>query len=102
MKSRPTPARARVTRDSARTSPVAAANGPPPSPKRENAMADVEMVTYRRVDGEAIAGEYDFVTQLEWFETDYEPTDLLKQTWRLVSEEEITVGSAPDPPTEGE
>jgi hypothetical protein len=40
-------------------------------------------VTYRRADGEAISGEYDYVEQLEWFESDYEPTELIKETWTL-------------------
>jgi hypothetical protein len=41
--------------------------------------------TYRRDDGEDIAGEYSFVTGLEWFETDGEPTLLVHETWVLTS-----------------
>lgn len=49
-------------------------------------------VTYRRSDGEPIGGEYAFVTELEWFDMDTEPTELIKETWTLISSETITVG----------
>ena len=48
------------------------------------------MTTYKREDGEPICGEYSFVTELEWFESDDEPTDLVKETWVLVSSEVLT------------
>jgi hypothetical protein len=48
------------------------------------------MTTYKREDGEPICGEYSFVTELEWFESDDEPTELVKETWVLVSSENIT------------
>lgn len=51
------------------------------------------MTTYRCADGELVAGEFMFVTGLEWFETDDEPTELIKQTWRLVESETITVNA---------
>ena len=51
----------------------------------------VTMTTYRRADGESTAGEFDWVTQLEWFEDDDEPTDLIKETWVRVASEPITV-----------
>jgi len=48
------------------------------------------MTTYRREDGEYICGEYSFVTELEWFEDDDESTELVKETWVLVSSEHLT------------
>ena len=54
----------------------------------------VTMTTYRRADGEFIAGDFEFVMQLEWFETDYEPTDLIKETWVRVAAEPITVNAS--------
>ncbi len=49
------------------------------------------LTTYERADGEPIAGEFDFVTQLEWFEDDDEPTELIKRTWHLVEVVTMTV-----------
>lgn len=56
-------------------------------------MEGPTMITFRRADGELVAGEFMFVTGLEWFETDDEPTELVKQTWRLVESETITVNA---------
>ena len=50
-----------------------------------------QLITYRRDDGEPIAGEYDFVTQLEWFEGDTEETRLVKETWIRIDADLVTV-----------
>jgi len=50
--------------------------------------------TYCRADGEMIYGDYSFVTELEWFEEDYEPTSLVQQTWQLVETTQITVNES--------
>ena len=60
----------------------------------------VTMTTYRRADGELIAGDFEFVMQLDWFEDDYEPTDLIKETWVRTAAEPITVNASE--PDEGE
>ncbi len=54
-----------------------------------------EWTTYRRADGEMIYGEYTFVTELEWFESDDEPTDLIEETWVLQSARKLTVNERP-------
>ena len=43
------------------------------------------MTTYKRADGEPIAREYGWVTDLEYFEEDYEPTKYICEDWLLVN-----------------
>lgn len=52
------------------------------------------MTTYRRADGGDVIDEYAFVTGLEWFENDDEPTELIKEVWVLQEESTVVV---PDP-----
>ena len=52
------------------------------------------MTTYKRVDGELICGEFGFVGELEWFEDDDEPTELIKEVWIRQSIENVTGGPA--------
>jgi hypothetical protein len=49
------------------------------------------MTTYRRADGELIAGEYGWVGELEWFEMDDEPTEYIEEVWILQSSRSIMV-----------
>jgi hypothetical protein len=53
------------------------------------AAPDATMTLYRRQDGEDIAGEYSVVGELEYFESDDEPTDLFKELWLKLTTEEI-------------
>lgn len=46
-------------------------------------LADNDLVTYRRADGELIAGEFSFVTTLEYFDSDGEATELIEERWTL-------------------
>lgn len=55
-----------------------------------------EMTTYHRADGELISGEFSFVTELEWFDYDEEPTELVEEVWTLKSSRPITVGPTCD------
>jgi hypothetical protein len=50
-----------------------------------------DWVTYRMADGSQIDGEFSWTEDLEWWENDTEPTELIKETWRLISSETITV-----------
>ncbi len=47
------------------------------------------MTTYKRADGECV-GDYGWVTDLEFFEDDWEPSQLIKEVWVRQSVEEIT------------
>ena len=49
------------------------------------------MTTYRRADGELIAGEYGWVAELDWFEMDDEPTEYVEEVWKLESARFIMV-----------
>ena len=60
------------------------------------------MVTYRRADGEPVCGEYDFVTGLEWFEDDWEPTQLIEERWRRVTMHYFTVNEDKSDESESE
>lgn len=46
-----------------------------------------ELVTYEPPEGEPWGMEYAFVTDLEWFEGDAEPTRLRRCRWVLVDDE---------------
>lgn len=50
------------------------------------------MTTYKRYDGELIAGEYGWVADVEFFEDDDEPTKVVKEVWKLQSTEVVVVG----------
>jgi hypothetical protein len=54
-------------------------------------MPDTLRTTYRRADGELIAGEYGYTSELEWFENDDEPTDLIEEVWVLSSSRPLRV-----------
>jgi hypothetical protein len=45
-------------------------------------------ITYERADGEMIFGEYSWVGELEFFDDEDEPIDLIKKTWLLMNEEQ--------------
>jgi hypothetical protein len=47
--------------------------------------------TYRMANGDLIYGEYSYVGDLEFFEDSDEPTELVKETWVLVSSEQLTI-----------
>lgn len=64
-------------------------------PERKERAEKVTFTTYKRTDGEMIGGEFSFVTGLEWFDDDDEPTELLRETWVLKSTAVIMVGPAP-------
>ena len=49
------------------------------------------MTIYRRADGEPIYGEYDFVTQTEWFEDIDEPVELIMEDWSLTGSKLVTL-----------
>lgn len=53
-------------------------------------MSD-ELVTYRNADGKPIAGEFDFVMGLEWFDDLDEPIELVRERWVLGERETIVV-----------
>lgn len=62
----------------------------------EKRISDLEVggeawTTYKRVDGEEICGEFGWVADLEYFDGDDEPTELIKEEWRLVSRSTIIV-----------
>jgi hypothetical protein len=53
--------------------------------------ADALFVTYKQADGQPVDGEYAWVTDLEYFADVDQPTDVVKETWTLVSRETLTV-----------
>lgn len=57
-------------------------------------MNEFELVTYRRADGELIADEYAFVTDLDFFD-DYEgaPLELIEEHWVRSAGMSITIGT---------
>jgi hypothetical protein len=50
------------------------------------------MVTFRRADGELVAGEYRWVTDIDGYFHDDDYVELVKETWLLVSAETVKVG----------
>lgn len=46
-----------------------------------------EMVTYSNPNGGLVAGEYSWVTDLEFFDDECEPTRLRRQRWVCVEDE---------------
>ena len=48
------------------------------------------MTTYRRRDGELIAGEYDWVAEVDLFEMDDGPTEYVEEIWKLESARFLT------------
>ena len=48
-------------------------------------------ITYQMADGSPIYGEFDFVTDLVFFDDREEEVRLTKRTYRLVSEEEVVL-----------
>ena len=53
--------------------------------------AEQRMTTYRNADGEPVAGEYEWVTEMDWWEESDidQPCDVLKQEWVCQSTEVI-------------
>lgn len=47
-----------------------------------------EMTTYSDPDGDLVMGEFAFVTELEWFENDDDPTPLRRQRWVCVADDD--------------
>lgn len=58
-------------------------------------MDEVGMATYKRADGEPIAGEYAFVTDREYVEDEAYyaegPVEFVEQVWELVGERRFTL-----------
>lgn len=50
------------------------------------------MVTYKMADGSSVAGEFGWVSSLDYFDEDDEPSDVVEEVWSLVSRRTITVG----------
>lgn len=50
-----------------------------------------EWTTYEMADGSLVCGEYAFVTELEFFDDNPEPTELVKAVWVLRSVEPYVV-----------
>lgn len=53
-------------------------------------MANDSFTTYRMADGSLIYGEFTFVTESEFFDGIDIPTEVVKETWSLVSRETVT------------
>lgn len=53
------------------------------------------MTTYRMADGSTVYDDYEFVTGPEWFEDCDDPTEVIKEVWRLESSQTLTFGPAP-------
>lgn len=47
-------------------------------------------VRYRMADGSLVAGEFAYVGELEFFDDDWEPTDLIRETIEVVDSERVT------------
>jgi len=56
-------------------------------------MADEPFITYEMADGTDIYGEFQFVTDLAFFDDRSDDIRLTKRTYQLVSEEEILLVS---------
>jgi hypothetical protein len=49
--------------------------------------------TYKRADGELIAGDYGWICDLDSIEADeYDCLELVEQTWKLVGEQVVKIG----------
>jgi len=46
-------------------------------------------ITYRLEDGMPVAGEYAWVTEIDWFENDTDVCHVVKETWRLIATEKM-------------
>jgi hypothetical protein len=57
-------------------------------------MTDLPFICYSMADGDLVFGEYEFVTDLVFFDDRDEEVRLIKRTYRLISEEEVVL---PDP-----
>jgi len=53
-------------------------------------LTRTEMTCYRMADGSLIWGEYATVEDIEFFEGDSEPTELVVEKWTLASRETVT------------
>lgn len=51
-----------------------------------------EMTTYKRADGELILDEFGWVADIEYFDDDDEPTQLIEERWQLVSTRKMWAG----------
>jgi hypothetical protein len=69
------------------------ANGPQFDSPEPIAPSD-EFTVYEMADGDLVFGEYQFVTDLDFFDDRDEEVKLIKRTYRLIAEEEIVL---PDP-----
>lgn len=56
-------------------------------------LDDKEWTTYKIANGDLVWGEYEWVSDLNFFEEVDEPATLLKETWVCVGREEIVVGA---------
>lgn len=67
----------------------------PPEPRNEPLFDSREpFVIYSMADGSQVCGEYEFVTDTEWWDDRDEEVRLIKRTYRLIAEEEVVL---PDP-----
>lgn len=57
-------------------------------------MADDEMTTYRRVDGELIAGEFAWVTDVDFFDDDHglDYLEVIAETWTRTGQRTLKFG----------
>src|SRR4029450_3817731 len=88
------PAHAAVPRQGTRPELPADPRGQ--EPRTTEAYMTDEMITYRRADGELIAGEYYFVTELEFFTEANQTEDyfeLIEERWTRTSEKVIALGN---------
>lgn len=65
-----------------------------PKVERDRGVAPERMITYRRADGELIAGEYAFVTTLDWFQDHdvHDRLELIEETWTLTRRWDFAIG----------
>ncbi len=53
------------------------------------------MTTYRLVNGGLIAGEFSFVTEVDWFDADDDPTELIQEVWVVQSRRTMVAPAVP-------
>lgn len=52
--------------------------------------ASGQEIRYKMASGELVGGEFTYVGGLEWFDDDWEPADLIRETIEVVSSERVT------------
>jgi hypothetical protein len=56
-------------------------------------MSD-ELVTYKMADGSLIGGEFSWTTDLEFFDEGDDPSEVVREWWRLVRRERLRINPA--------